>query len=344
MKGLKLVSSNPLGLSKDRYDPTRDGISPTILSIWKKCREKARLRLLGWTSRKQTGAQMFGTIAHAVLEKVYGDIQRGKLGTIPTPKYVKAVCKDVEAKWRRSNTKADSETVETMEMMMLLVEAIMPIYFTFWNTDLTRMDWYHLEQFVGSESLNRAYGKYESHLKGKMDGAFKINKDKRGRLWLFETKTKSRIGEQGESNLVDIMPHECQTHLYLGALQDASKGAVPGGVLLNIIRRPNFRLKKKESLPAFAARIIKDIQKRPDYYFIRIRMEIDAGDLVKQRRLTDAMFADFLAWYHGDAPHYHNSDACEDKYGTCEFLKICSHKDFTGMYQRKPRRNELEDA
>jgi len=342
MRILKLVTNTALGISKDRYDPERDGISPSLLSRWKHCREKARLNLLGWTSRKTSTAQIFGTIAHAVLEHAYGDIQRGKLGTIPSTKYVKQICTRVEDRWKKDNPRADSDTMENMEMVMLLVEAIMPVYFTFWNRDLIKMDWYHLEQYVGKPEEARPFGKYRSFMKGKMDGAFKTSKDKKGRLWLFETKSKSRLGEHGESNLIDIMPHECQTHLYLGALQDATH-KVPGGVLLNIIRRPNFKLKKKESLKQFADRVSSDIQRRPDYYFIRIRMEISARDLEKQRTKLDGMFADFLAWYHGDSPHYHNSDACEDKYGTCEFLKICAKGDTTGMYQRPPRRNELED-
>lgn len=334
---LRLLTRSPLGLSKDRYDPEKDGISPTILSIWKKCREKARLRLLGWTARKQTGPQVFGTLCHAVLERVYGAIQSGKLKTVPSAKFVKTICSQVETKWRKDNYKADSDTLQTMEMVMLLVEAIMPIYFVFWHKDFVKMDWHHLEQFVGSEASNRAFGKYRSHLRGKLDGAYKSTSDTRGRLWLFETKTKSRIGEQGESNIVDILPHECQTTLYLGALQDATK-AVPGGVMMNVIRRPNFKLKKGESLPGFAGRVAADIAKRPDYYFIRFRMEVDARDLALQRVATDAMMTDFLAWYAGDTPHYHNSDACEDKFGTCEFLKICSRRDFTGMYQHKARR------
>lgn len=343
MKGLRLVTSSPLGLSKERYDPERDGVSPTILSVWKMCREKARLRLLGWTARRGTASQVFGTVVHAVLERVYGAIQSGKIGTIPSPKIVKQVCATVEQMWRRDNPKADATTLQDMEMVMLLTEAIMPIYFTFWHRDLTKMDWFHLEQYIGNEAVNRAFGRHASHLRGKMDGAFRITGTSK-RLWLFETKTKSRLGEQGESNLIDILPQECQTTLYLGALQDANRGEVPAGVLLNIIRRPNFQLKKGESMKAFTARLVTDIQKRPDYYFIRIRMEVDRAELVTQRSRTDAMFTDFLNWYHGEAPHYHNSDACENKYGTCEFLRICARKDFTGMYQRPARRRQELEA
>jgi hypothetical protein len=340
MKGLKLVVNNPLGLSKDRYDPERDGISPTLLSKWKSCREKALLTLKGWKSRRPNQGQTFGTLIHAVLERVYTQIQNGTLGTIPSQKLVTKICREVEKKWREQNTKADSETLQMMQMMMLLAEAITPAYFTFWNKDLVRMDWYHLEQFVGSSQRLTTFGNHRSFLRGKLDGAFTMNKDKSGRLWLFETKTKSQIGEKTEANLVDIMPHETQTNLYLGALQDATGGKTPAGVLLNIVRRPALKLKKGESLKAFAARVTKDIQSRPDWYFLRLRLEIEPKDLLRQRQNSNALMSDFLAWYHGEVPHYKNSDQCEAKHGTCEFLKMCSRGDTSGMYQSKPRRGE----
>jgi hypothetical protein len=346
---LRLIVNNVLGISKDRYDPERDGVSPTLLSNWKSCREKARLRILGWKSRRMRGSMIFGTLAHAVLERIYGKIQNGKIGTVPSESVVLKVCREVEAAWRRDNPRADDESLQEMERQMLLVEAVMPQYFIFWSKDLVRMDWFHLEQFVGDEAKNRSFGKLPSgreamtHLKGKMDGAFKSNKDKKGRLWLFETKSRSVFSDDQQSNLMDILPHECQTTLYLGALQDANKGQVPGGVLYNIIRRPGLRQKKNESLKAFGARVKATVQAKPDFFFLRFRMELDSKEFAKQRNFTDALIKDFIAWYHGEVPHYLNSDNCETKFGPCEFLKMCSRRDTTGMYQSKPRRSELEE-
>jgi hypothetical protein len=333
----KSKAGEGLGIPVERYDPERDGVSHSLLSKWKRCRELARLHLMGWRSRGSRPGQTFGDLVHAVLERVYGQIQSGKIKTIPTERQVKQVITKVELAWRKKNTRADSDAISTMEMMLLLVEAIMPIYFTFYHKDLTRMDWFHLEQFIGDVKRGRTFGRHVTHLIGKIDGAFRPGDKKK--LWLFETKTKGRLGESGESNLSDIMHFEAQTHLYLGALQDVT-GEVPGGVLLNIIRRPNLKVKKNESLRAFNERLIADIKTRPRYYFIRLRMDISKSDLESQRRSLDGQFTDFLAWFHGETPHYQNSDACEDKNGSCEMIRICGRRDFTGMYQLPPRRKD----
>jgi len=155
-------------------------------------------------------------------------------------------------------------------------------------------------------------------------------------LWLFETKTKSRLGEHGESNLVDILPHELQTNLYLGAMV-GMYGRVPGGLVLNIIRRPNFKQKKNEGPVAFAKRVEADVKKRPEYYFIRIRMTIDKNDLQRMQNEHAQLVQDFVNWSQGKGFHYRNSGECENKYGTCEYLKICANGDYVGMYQREPR-------
>jgi hypothetical protein len=178
-------------------------------------------------------------------------------------------------------------------------------------------------------------------LVGRMDGNFHPMKGRKV-IWLFETKSKSRIGESGETNLVDIMPFELQTNLYLGAMSVMYK-ELPAGLLLNIVRRPNFRGKKGESIEALATRVSEDVKKRPDHYFIRLRMTIDNKDLARTRHEHEAMVNEFAQWSKGKAAHYRNSDHCENKYGTCEYLRVCARGDYGGLYQRHPRIRKEED-
>jgi hypothetical protein len=211
----------------------------------------------------------------------------------------------------------------------------LPVYFKFWHKDIANMDWMALEHTFKVPIA-------DTHLIGRMDGNFRPMKGKKV-IWLFETKNKSRLGESGETNLVDIMPFELQTNLYLGAMSVMYQ-ETPGGLVMNIIRRPGFKGKKGESIEALAKRIGTDVQKRPDYYFMRLRMIVDKTDLRRTRQEHEAMVRDFVQWAKGTAGHYRNSDHCENKYGTCEFLRVCSRGDFSGLYQRHPRIRKEDDA
>lgn len=327
---LKLVkhATHPLGIPPERYNVDQDGVNASLLGRWINCREYARLYLLGWTPKRISAGRIFGVIVHGVLENIYSDIQSGELETLPTRKRVLKEIATHEKKWKRSNPRADAETLQNLEMNLLLAEAVMPIYFKFWHEDISRMDWQSLEHTFRVPIA-------DTHLQGRMDGNFH---PMRGRkvMWLFETKTKSRLGESGETNLVDILPHELQTNLYLGAMTVLYK-EIPGGLLLNIIRRPNFKGKKGESPEQLAHRIANDVAKRPDYYFVRLRMSIDKHDLARVRAEHQALVHDFTAWAKGKGHHYRNSDHCENKYGTCEYLRVCARQDFSGLYQRAPR-------
>lgn len=332
MKLVKFKHLEPykLGIHRERFDVTKDGVNASLLSKWLACREQARLYLQGWTPKRISSGRVFGTISHGVLDVIYSDIQSGALDTIPSPKRVKKVIAGQEKLWRKLNPKADADTLQNLEMNCLLAEAILPVYFKFWHKDISSMDWHALEHKFRVEIPGTG-----TKLIGKMDGNFHPMKGKKV-MWLFETKNKSRLGEQGETNLVDILPHELQVNLYLGAMV-MMYDEIPGGLLMNIIRRPNFKGKKGESMEALAKRIADDVRKRPSYYFIRIRMTVDKNDLARMQREHAALTRDFVRWATGKGEHYRNSDHCENKYGTCDFLPICSRGDFSFFYQRPPR-------
>jgi hypothetical protein len=173
-----------------------------------------------------------------------------------------------------------------------------------------------------------------------MDGSFR--KESVARPWLFETKSKAYLGEKGEGELADILPHELQSNIYLIFLWHLGK-VLPKGLLYNIIRRPGLRQKKSESIVKFARRVAEDIRKRPEYYFIRIQMSVEKKDLERNELELHDMVGDFLLWWNGLAGHYRNSDACQNKYGACPMLPICARGDYSGFYKRKTVFRELAD-
>ena len=336
MAKLKLVQSNPLGISKDRYDVEKDGVNASLLGRWLSCREYARLYLLGWTPKRISAGRVFGSICHDVLDAIYSRIQNGDLDRLPTSDEIRKEIAKFEKKFKKQNPRADDTTLQTLEMNIILAEAVMPVYFKFWHQDVAKMDWMSLEHKFKSPIAR-------THLVGRMDGVFRNLKGKTKKaLWLFETKTKSRMGEHGESSLVDILPHELQVNLYMGAIAVMYK-ETPSGLVYNIIRRPGFKLKKNEGPKAYAERVAKDVSKRPEYYFVRMRMTVEPEDLRRMQQEHEALVADFTQWATGRGYHYRNSGHCENKYGTCEMLSICGRGDYHGFYQRPPRIRKADE-
>lgn len=329
---MRLVVSNPLGIPPKRYDVDQDGVNASLLGRWLSCREKARLYLLGWAPKRISQGRIFGVIVHGVNDEIYSAYQNGELDSLPSRKRILREIAKMESRWRKSNPRADASSLQTLEMQCALAEAVLPIYFQFWHKDLTHTDWMALEHKFKTPIAN-------THLIGRMDGNFKPLKGKKV-IWLLETKTKSHIPEHG--GIVDILPHELQVNLYLGAMVALYKEE-PGGVILNIIRRPNLRQKKSEGPKAFAERVANDVRKRPEFYFMRVRMSVDRKDLDRIRREHEGLVRDFVQWAKGKGYHYRNSNECENKYGQCEYLGICSRGDYTGMYQRKPRVRDVEE-
>lgn len=323
------------------YDPERDGVTYTLLTTFKQCREKARLVLNGWTSRQSSLGMVFGGLVHALNQRIYEDVRDGRLTKLPEESYFKLRMKQLEKTWKKENPRADKESLEYLEFSMVLIEGIMPTYFRYWKKDFQLL-WERVEaEFKWPVKIELPSGRVsKTFIRGKMDGSFR--KPKRPRPWLFETKSKSRIGEHGESNLADILPHELQVNLYMIYLMWVDK-QVPEGVLYNIIRRPSQRQKKRETMIQFARRVAADVRLRPEYYFIRMQMNVERKDLDRMELEIRDLVSDFLLWWNGHAGHYKNSDACENKYGVCGFLPICSRGDYAGFYKRDKVFRELAD-
>lgn len=326
------------------YSPERDGVTFSLLTSWKNCRERARLFLNGWTSKKVSLGLVFGSLLHGINQLIYEDVRNGKLKTRPTPDYVRDACRRVEQIWKKENPRADGESLEYLEFSMILLDALMPIYFRYWKKDF-EVKWDRVEsEFKNPIKIDHP-GKpgrfFETFIRGKMDGSFRKD-NKATRSWLFETKSKSNLGDRGEGELADILPHELQSNIYLLNLAAIEK-VLPKGLLYNIIRRPALRQKKKESIVKFARRVADDVEKRPEFYFVRIQMTVEQKDLDRAEMELHDMIGDFILWWNGIAGHYKNSDACQNKYGTCPMLPICSRGDYSGFYQRKTVFRELAD-
>jgi len=335
----KLVQQLPRSASTTGpafYDPVRDGVTFSILSQFRRCREMARLSLKGITSIGQSGSMVFGNIAHATLQTVYG--ANAVVKRPPNPNRVLAELRTVESLWKEDNPRADRDALESLEFTMILSEAIMPFYFQYWKDDFAKVKWIAAEKEfklpIHVQSPHREGMKDIIPVRGKMDANFERGKD----LWLFETKTKSQIEDDV---IADMLPHELQVNLYMWAMRRIYKRD-PKGVRYNLIRRPQLRIRKAETVAEFARRCVADVKARPDFYFIRLDMQVTHQDLVKFELEFQDLLEDFVGWWYG-GPHYKNSDECRNKYGRCHFLPICGRKDYATFYRRDRVFRELEE-
>lgn len=325
MPRVKLVE-RPVG-RVEFYDPRVNGVNATLLSRWKSCRHRALIDLNGWTPRLVSVGGIFGLVVHDALRHVYDHVRIGKLKDYRKldPAAYKTVLDYAFTAWKAENPRASAEVLQKVEMVRVLADTVLPEYFKYHARDFTDMIWGPPEApFKIPYTVQTAkFGPIETFLKGRVDGTFAVRGAKKRSAVLLETKTKSRIDPL---SLVDMLPHDLQVSIYNTA--SALNGVRPTGLLYNVVRRPGLQQGAKETLKDFAQRIVKDIQKRPDFYFLRFRMDLRQHDLARQAAEVEEIVTDFVRWWAGDVGHYKNSDHCENKYGKCEFLgTLCGGPD-----------------
>lgn len=333
-KKLGLYTQTPAAF----YDPERDGITFSALNAWQQCRELSRLGLNGVTSKGTSFALVFGTLVHALLQTVYEATRHNALKGPPSDAMVKSFMTALEAMWNKENPMASADAREHAELSLMLAEAVMPRYFRYWHEDFTAVRWMALEhEFRIPYAVPLPDGRVvKTFIRGKMDGNFRQGTA----LKLFETKSQGQIDEEATAN---ILPHDLQSNIYLWAMRRIHKEQ-PAGVRYNIIRRPQLRQKKDESLKAFAYRCALDVAERPDFYFVRMDMDIERRDMDRFEGEFDDMLRDFCAWWYGLAGHYKESSNCRNRYGTCWMLPLCGNRDFSMLYIRDTVFRELGEV
>jgi len=315
-----------------KYDIKTDGCTQGLLAQWLQCRQKARWFMTGYSVTSASMALTYGSIGHAVLELVYKDLHTKVLKESPSEAQVRNYVAKVETEWRKENVKADKKALEYLELSLMIAESTLPSYFKYWTKDLKEMKWHAVEHDFAVPYTTKDGRK--TIIRGKMDGVFNNPK-----LWLFENKFKSQIDE---ADLVEVLPFEFQVQMYLWALRQKT-GKVPEGVLYNIIRRTCLRQKVDEGITQFAKRISEDIKARPEFYFLRLEVSISEKELDQFSIELEDMITDFMNWWEGKSGHYKNTHMCLDKFGRCNYLPLCSSKNFALYEKRDKMYRELDD-
>lgn len=301
---------------REPYDPLKHGVSQTALSIWQTCVEKARLRYWdGITPEKPKTAFFEGSVYAKLMEHIYGKIKDGSV-TDPTGAFT-AVRAEIERIEKEAISQGKLVQLDLLQETLDIASVLLPAYFIRYDKDFD-LEWVYVEgEFSFPVEIDP---KTIVQVKGKYDGGFNSKKG----FWVFESKFYSRWNE----NIADYLPLDLQTCTYTGAAYYAKHKLL--GCRYNIVRKPGLRRKQNEGRKDFINRIREDITERPKFYFERHDVEFSKAECEANIRRLTHLVRNFVSWWktdHSSRDLGFNSGACENKYGTCEYLPICSSND-----------------
>jgi hypothetical protein len=336
------------------WDLYRDGLTQSMLNLFLQCPEQFYLSYVqGWTAKRSTFALSFGSCFHDMAAHL----------SVTTPN-VQEVLESRHEKALRGDAKSNHRPLAGSELDSYLRESslaavVLEKYQQFWNKHEKGIVWVARERLINQPGEDPVIyypptGAPSVILNGRWDGLFrKPTKDSPGSLKGLETKTMSRIDEEG---IGDRVPHDLQVMFYSLAARERF-GEAPTGFVYDIVRRPGLKMGKDENEQQFLERVKADIEARPRWYFIRYPITFHPSDIDRwvKRQFSKYVFR-ISQWWDSvkalilsgktrwESPyHYMNPYALENKYGQCSMFQPICNNDFSGHLLRDIINPELEE-
>lgn len=303
------------------YSLKEQGISQSIMNNFY-CRKKLMLVLNRWRQKLKTGT-FYGTAFHDSFEAVY----KRPLTEFSEKMWLKALGESQMRQMKDPNNRSQ-QVMEIIAADYKLLSAVFPRYLDHWKKkDLTRK-WVSLEKPF--DYLWQ--GKYR--LRGKIDGIFSF----KGKNWIIEHKTKSRIDEDV---LNKVLAFNFQNLMYIMACEEDFKIPI-AGVLYDIIRKPGTKQKQGETWQDYVERLNDDITKEPGHFFKRIELIYTKADKDNFKEEFNAQLQELEDMLAGTVPIIGNPGMCSAPY-PCAYLDTCSSGSFAGLEQSETLFTELEE-
>ena len=173
------------------------------------------------------------------------------------------------------------------------------------------------------EELDVTYDGFR--LRGKID----LNIDDGDAEWTVDHKTVSRL----DKDVVAGWDFRFQFMFYLWLKQISRPNPNLKGYYINAVKKPELRIKKTESVPAFAQRVFEDMTQNPDKYFYRDRYQITSEMLTHfERTVVRHKLAKLKAVLDPNTPidlaraiiQDKNTSECQTFSGAvCPYLELC---------------------
>lgn len=304
--------------------PTVDGVTFSMLNRFLTCRARFYAYAVeGWRPADQFNHRLeFGQMWH-VCEEWFAKRDTGNPSAltngprVPPSEWLKQLTEYA----RNLCTKYPLDR-EQIDKWYRVIKDQFPIYIEYWSKhpDVTSRKPLFQEQVFDVPYVIPSGRKVR--LRGKIDGADVVGKDKEAGVFVQENKTKSEIDQAG---IARQLTYDLQTNIYLTALHhlnlhDDEGRALPirklrygypiRGVRYNVIRRPlsggkgDIRQKKgsknipPEGKAEFHARLAGIIRDSPADYFARWKVEVLEVDVHRFRReCLDPILEQLCDWY-----------------------------------------------
>ena len=306
------------------YELARDGVTQSMLSSFVNCRKVMEHRLQGWKSDKPRDALVFGSMLHWFIENTYNtkkvDIKKNLIKGIKM--------------WTKQSRK-EGLTEEVIQKHNVWIKALYPAYVEYWKKSDKKKTWVELEVVFDVQFQNKKSDNVY-RLRGRRDGIYKLkNKEQ----YLMENKSASQINE---ATLSSKLVFDFQNLFYITSVL-IERGIELAGVCYNVVRKPQTKQYKNETLKQYELRLIEDIAKRPDFYFVRQEVPYSKKVQKEFREQLQNKLDDFNGWLNKEIPSYRNESACTAKW-SCDYLSMCaSHGGKGGYIQSSEMFTELGD-
>lgn len=234
---------------KPAWDLYKDGVSYSLLCKFRNCRERFRISTVeGLRPSERKAAMEFGTIFHKALEYAAQGKTSSQITTALFQFY--------------KNTSVDQDLIRQACILV-------PHYNKYYEKD--RHVYIGQEEVFDVPYKSVTTGKI-IRLRGRRDEIYQVGNT----IWLQENKTKTTIDE---NKILQTLPHDLQTMLYVYSMTHDYSGHKIGGVLYNVIRRPGLKQGAKESENQFYTRLNDHVAQDPSHYFKRYEVELVPSDI-----------------------------------------------------------------
>ena len=279
-------------LTESLWNPYTDGVTYSLLSKFTACRERTRLSYVeGWTSKNFNVPLEFGNIFHLLKEWKYS----GK----SMDETLKIANSYIEAKISRRGLTATA--INELQCLKELVVVTFKEYVKFWekNPTFSSGNKSYCDKDIIFKNIERKFkipwtlsNNKIITLTGKIDGELIDPVSKKYRV--LENKTKQRIDEV---DIETLLKNDMQTTMYLLGNRE-TYGSMPDGVIYNVVRRTSLKPRKDEDSSSYSKRIGSDIRSRPDFYFMRWKVDISETDLNRfVEKSLDPLLCQLVMWW-----------------------------------------------
>lgn len=265
----------------------------------------------------------FGSIGHKFLEEHYVALKEGRsLSIVETLEKIKQ---------DRIAQEMDAFTLQKFETDLFMAYGMFQAYTTYYKSDTEKWEILLAEDMLSlPEKINGLT------FRGKPD--LIVREKNSGFIWVIDHKFMAQVSE----GLIKKLPMDHQVHAYIQMtrhwLKEKGHDWPIRGVIYNVVKKSQRRLKAKQTLPEFQKELHDCYLETPDDYFLRQHVIVTDHHIRYFNTFMNQVTGD-MARRQEDKQYKRNIYAC-DSYGECPFLDLCLNGEVSEHLYKKAEKVE----